>query len=469
MQALTNPTKKTAAGMVKHPLLNDVCKTTFIITAVFFLFQQSFAQTNYGITAGAGKTALYKFPFGPEDYDRYSSAGSFWGGITADIPLNKNGINLFTSAIYKNRGYKYAMQNATGANNTKKDSAYTQKINYVDINLTLLKKFNMGGGNSFFAGTGPSASIFTAGKEDIQVNYFGTAVPPVNYTKTKLTAGSVPGTYKPMFISWNFVAGFQLDKFNVWLNAGIPLSDYYQDAANAVKHKLKTFGINAGYTLFSSDKEKKYKRKDKKDQRKEDRADRKLPVAVVVIDSLGDADGDGIINKDDKCPGHKGVAKYNGCPVPDTDGDGITDDADKCPLVSGPLTNSGCPLFSDTLKTEPQGDTILYTIYFEPAKSVLRSDAYKKLTEVVNKLKANSKLKAIFSGHTDNAGNEIANDKRALERAVISADYVASFYIDRTRLLINSFGNKRPVADLNDPSVQWRNRRVEIRIFESKE
>lgn len=455
--------------MFKHPFLNDVCKTTFIIIAVFFFSQHSFAQAKYGITAGAGKTALFKFPFGPDDYNRYSAAGSVWAGITAEIPLSKTGINLFTSAIYKSRGYKYAMQNQTGTNNTVKDSGYTQRVNYADINFTLLKKFAINGTSSFFAGTGPSVSIFTAGKEDIKATYFGTAVPPVNYTKTNLTAGTIPGSYKPMFASWNFAAGFQIDKFSVWFNAGIPLSDYYQDAANGVKHKLKTFGINAGYTLFTTDKENKYKRKDKKDQRKEDREDRKLPVIAVVIDSLGDADGDGILNKDDKCPGHKGVAKYNGCPVPDTDGDGITDDVDKCPLVSGPVTNIGCPLFSDSVKTAPLGDTILYTIYFEPAKSVLRSDAYKKLTEVVNKLKANKNLKAIFSGHTDNAGNELANDKRALERAVISADYVASFYIDRARLLITSFGNKRPVADLNDPLVQWKNRRVEIRIFESKE
>ena len=80
--------------MVKHPLLNDVFKTTFIITAVFLLSQHSFAQTKYGITAGAGKTALFKFPFGPEDYNRYSSAGSFWGGITADIPLRHQLIYL---------------------------------------------------------------------------------------------------------------------------------------------------------------------------------------------------------------------------------------------------------------------------------------------------------------------------------------------------------------------------------------
>ncbi len=452
--------------MFKHPFLNGVLKTIFIITAVFFLLQNSFAQSKYGIMAGTGKTALYKFPFSPVDYNRYSSATSFWGGISADFPLNEKGISLFTSAIYKSRGYKYSMQNQTGANNTIKDSGYTQKVKYADVNITLLKKFAMSETSSFFAGTGPSASIFTAGKEDIQVNYFGNAVPPVSYTKSNLSAGSTPGAYKPLFVSWNFAIGFNINKFNIWLNGGIPLSDYYQDAAKGVKHKLKTFGINAGYTIFTYNKT---ERKEKKAQRKKDRKDRKLPVPVVVIDSLGDSDGDGILNKDDKCPGHKGVAKYFGCPVPDTDGDGVTDEADKCPFVSGPVTNNGCPLFADTVKTAASGDTLYYTIYFEPAKSILHSEAYNILTEVVNKLKANSKLMVIFSGHTDNAGSVEANEKRSLERAKVCADYVSSFYIDRGRLLINSFGNKRPAADLNDPLLQWKNRRVEIRVFEKKE
>ena len=463
---LTNLPNNTVNGMFKHPYLNGVFKTIFLITAVFFLLQNSSAQKKYGVMAGVGTSALYKFPFSPVDYNRYSSTTSLWGGLTADFVLNQNGIHLFTSAIYKSRGYKYSMQNQTGANGTIQDSGFTQNIKYVDVNATLLKKFATGEASNFFAGTGPSVSIFTAGKEDIEVNYFGNTIPAVSYTKNKLTAGNAAGAYKPLFISWNFAIGFELDKFNIWFNAGIPLSDYYQDATKGVKHKLKTFGINVGYTLFSQNTG---ERKEKKEQRKEERKERNLPVPVVVIDSLADDDGDGILNKDDRCPGHKGVARYFGCPVPDTDGDGINDEDDKCPAVAGTAANNGCPpVFEDSVK-QTQKDTAYFTVYFEPAKSILRSEAYKTLTEVVNKLKANSKLMVIFRGHTDNVGSVEANNKRSLERANVCADYVASFYIDRGRLLISSFGNKKPAADLSDPLVQWKNRRVEICIFEKNE
>ena len=57
-----------------------------------------------------------------------------------------------------------------------------------------------------------------------------------------------------------------------------------------------------------------------------------------------DSDGDGIIDKEDKCPTIPGVRKYDGCPIPDTDGDGINDEDDKCPTVKGVREYDGCPI-----------------------------------------------------------------------------------------------------------------------------
>ncbi len=54
-----------------------------------------------------------------------------------------------------------------------------------------------------------------------------------------------------------------------------------------------------------------------------------------------DTDGDGILDKNDKCPETPGLEKLNGCP--DMDGDGITDRADKCPETPGLRALRGCP------------------------------------------------------------------------------------------------------------------------------
>ena len=59
-----------------------------------------------------------------------------------------------------------------------------------------------------------------------------------------------------------------------------------------------------------------------------------------------DTDGDGIVDKEDKCPTVKGVRANNGCPL-DTDGDGIIDAEDRCPTVAGVRENAGCPADAD--------------------------------------------------------------------------------------------------------------------------
>lgn len=96
-------------------------------------------------------------------------------------------------------------------------------------------------------------------------------------------------------------------------------------------------------------------------------------IGLVILlgepEKQGDADGDGIRDREDDCPLIPGIELFNGCPdadgdgipdredecvdvagdpafggCPDTDGDGIPDREDDCPREKGPLENSGCPL-----------------------------------------------------------------------------------------------------------------------------
>ena len=66
---------------------------------------------------------------------------------------------------------------------------------------------------------------------------------------------------------------------------------------------------------------------------------------------LRDSDGDGVLDKNDKCPTQKedkdGFQDDDGCPDPDNDGDGIPDVKDKCPNEpedkDGFQDDDGCP------------------------------------------------------------------------------------------------------------------------------
>ncbi|MFZ9160751.1 MAG: thrombospondin type 3 repeat-containing protein, partial [Aquirufa sp.] len=71
------------------------------------------------------------------------------------------------------------------------------------------------------------------------------------------------------------------------------------------------------------------------------------PAPAKVAEPVSiDTDGDGIVDKEDKCPMVKGVRSNNGCPL-DTDHDGIIDAEDKCPTVAGVKENQGCPADTD--------------------------------------------------------------------------------------------------------------------------
>lgn len=54
-----------------------------------------------------------------------------------------------------------------------------------------------------------------------------------------------------------------------------------------------------------------------------------------------DSDGDGVPDKDDRCPWIAGGILAKGCP--DMDNDGVEDGEDLCPEVPGPILLNGCP------------------------------------------------------------------------------------------------------------------------------
>lgn len=449
--------------MSKLSYYKTMVKGILLLSLVFSAIPVLKAQTSFGITAGYGKSSLTKIQGSIEPFSRYSSRNSFWGGLNARFALGEHGFFLATSLIYNQRGYDYKLQNTTGANNTLKDSAFLQTLNYTDLNLILLKKFSLDERSGFFVGVGPVVNVFVSGKEKISMNYFGNTIPSSTTTKSNLQTGSAAGNYKRIYPSLSVMAGFEYRRFSVAVHYNMPLDYYYIDAGKKLQHSIRSFGVSAGFTLFTSHKGDPVLRERKVFVPKETREPK--VVQPVKIDSTLDTDGDSIPDYKDKCPGHKGTATYEGCPVPDSDGDGVNDDADKCPQVEGPVSNNGCPEFKEP-EVPNSPDTIRFTIYFEQAKSELKTTGFKTLDEVVRLMKANPRLVAQFNGHTDAHGSVEANSIRAFSRAAICADYVASFFIERTRLTVAAFSNRKPVADLNDPSVQWKNRRVEILLYQ---
>jgi OmpA-OmpF porin, OOP family len=80
-------------------------------------------------------------------------------------------------------------------------------------------------------------------------------------------------------------------------------------------------------------------------------ADYRIVLGFVFEPSIGDADGDGIKDDEDRCPNDvedfDGFEDDDGCPDPDNDRDGIPDAEDECPDIpedfDGYEDHDGCP------------------------------------------------------------------------------------------------------------------------------
>jgi outer membrane protein OmpA-like peptidoglycan-associated protein len=115
---------------------------------------------------------------------------------------------------------------------------------------------------------------------------------------------------------------------------------------------------------------------------------------------------------DDKCP-VAGPKENAGCPWPDTDGDGVLDKDDKCPEVKGTVANKGCPEVSEAvmMKLNEYSRTIL----FDSGKASFKKKLIQRLiTEI---LKEYPYSRFLVEGHTDSDGSNEMNQTLSENRA----------------------------------------------------
>jgi len=106
-------------------------------------------------------------------------------------------------------------------------------------------------------------------------------------------------------------------------------------------------------------------------------------------------------------------------------------------------------------------------------KSFVSNAAKIDLDKLIAQMKTNSTLKAEINGHTDHIGPSEYNEKLSLRRANAVASYLKSKGISVARLIINAYGESRPIAanvhpdGSDNPNGRKKNRRTEVRLTES--
>lgn len=109
------------------------------------------------------------------------------------------------------------------------------------------------------------------------------------------------------------------------------------------------------------------------------------------------------------------------------------------------------------------GKIALYGILFDIGKSDIKPESAEALKTITEYLNANSAVKIIIVGHTDNTGNYDSNITLSKSRAESVKNWlVTNSKIDASRLRTEGAGQFCPVASNTSEDGRKQNRRVEI-------
>ncbi|ANJ71293.1 OmpA family protein [Ralstonia insidiosa] len=102
-------------------------------------------------------------------------------------------------------------------------------------------------------------------------------------------------------------------------------------------------------------------------------------------------------------------------------------------------------------------------IEFASGSSTLPEEAKSRLNDIAGLLKDDDRT-IVITGHTDNQGDEAANQKLSLERAESVRAYLTGQGVPQTRLQAAGAGSSVPVADNASAEGRQRNRRITFAV-----
>lgn len=187
--------------------------------------------------------------------------------------------------------------------------------------------------------------------------------------------------------------------------------------------------------------------------------------AGATVDSTGcepDADGDGVADVRDACPNTPRGAEVDsrGCEL-DSDNDGVVNSQDLCPNTpaGAEVDETGCEGITETI------ETFAIEVQF-PINSSVISNAYdEEIRRVADFLSENPDTVVEIAGHSDNTGEAGYNQFLSQRRAEsVAGRLTGPLGVDPAKVSATGYGETEPVASNDTAAGRAENRRVEARI-----
>lgn len=168
----------------------------------------------------------------------------------------------------------------------------------------------------------------------------------------------------------------------------------------------------------------------------------------------------------------------SGKPAPgDADGDGVLDDKDSCPGTAGGVLvdAKGCPVKAAAIAPKPTDSGAGVVRSFEDVKfgfdrDDLNDQARTTLDNAASVITGiavkNPGVKVDVSGHTDWIGTDAYNQALSERRANVVKDYLVRKGVEAGRISTFAYGETKPVDSNETDEGRANNRRAEIRTHE---
>jgi outer membrane protein OmpA-like peptidoglycan-associated protein len=190
-----------------------------------------------------------------------------------------------------------------------------------------------------------------------------------------------------------------------------------------------------------------------------------------------DNDTDGVPDAADKCPtdaeDKDAFQDEDGCPDPDNDGDGVPDAQDKCAAdpetKNGFQDEDGCP--DEIPQKLKQFTGVIKGINFKTGSAEILKTSNKTLDGAVKVLTDYPELKLEIAGHTDDVGDDTANQELSQQRADSVKAYFEGKGVAGDRVVAKGYGETAPQVDPAGlkggklKAAQAKNRRVEFKLL----
>lgn len=109
---------------------------------------------------------------------------------------------------------------------------------------------------------------------------------------------------------------------------------------------------------------------------------------------------------------------------------------------------------------------VLNNIFFDSGKDIIKPESMEELDRLVKILTDYPAMKIQIAGHTDDRGDEKANQQLSENRAKAVVKYMVSKLIDAKRLSAVGYGSSKPLVPNENDEARQKNRRTEFVIVE---